>query len=246
MSKKSIDNRGGLWTVIIASFALAILDMLFMKGVFAIYFGDIGGALIAFALATAANISALLWGKDVGEGKKGRSFMWTWIAMGVIYALIRTYGTYLAIMESGASLDNIMLQILYAVILAFSYICTGALIKRESAKLWDKDVVEYLESKREFEEQNAALANNSAAIWNKVKTLEDFQENYNLLDRQYEENKENIRKVEHSVMGQIVMETIAKYNIDPLDAEAVMKNVLSERDHKNAKNHERKNVSSLR
>lgn len=244
MDKKNIDNRGSLWFTIIASFSLAILDMFFMKGVFEIYFGDVGGAFIAFALATAANISALLWGKEVGGGKKGRSFMWTWIVMGVIYALIRAYGTYLAIEKSGADLDNIMLQVLYAVILAFSYIGTGTLIKWASAKLWNKDVVEFLQSKSEFEEQNAALANNSAAIWAKVKALEDFQENYDLLDRQYEENKENIRKVEHSVMGQIVMETIAKYNIDPLDAEAVMKKVLAERDYENERTHERKNALS--
>lgn len=237
MTKKNINGRGGLWTAIIASFSLAILDMFFMKSVFEPNFGDIGGSLIAFALATSANLSALFWGKEAGQGKKGYSFMWGWIVMGFVYILIRAYGTYLEIEKNGTGLNNIMLQVTYAIVLTFSYVGSGTLIKWAATKLWDKDVVNYLTSKKEFEEQNEALANNKAAIWDMVKTFENYDENFKLLDKQYNKCKENIRKVEHSVMSQIVMKTIDEYPIDPLDAEKVMENVLLKRDQENEKIH---------
>lgn len=237
MAKKNVRGRGGLWTAIIASFSLAILDMFFMKGVFEPNFGDIGGALMAFALATTANISALFWGKEVGQGKSGKSFKWGWIIMGFVYILIRAYGTYLEIQQKGTGLDNIVLQITYAVILTFSYIGSGTIIKWAAAQLWDKDITNYLASKKEFEEQNEDLANNKAAIWDMVKTFENYDENFKLLDRQYNKCKENIRKVEHSVMSQIVMKTIAEYPIDPIDAEKVMTNVLEKRDQENERAH---------
>lgn len=235
--KKTIHGRGGLWAIIISSFAFAIIDMLFMRGIFTPIFGVIGASLIAFALATVANISALLWGMEAGKGRSGRSFFWSWVVMGLVYAGIRGYAIYQAISTDGATIENIMMQTLEVVILTISFVGTGTLIKWAAAELWDKDIQNYLNSKKDFEEQNSDLANNKAAIWEMVKTLENYDENYRLLDKQYLKHREGIRKVEHSVMNQIVMKTIVNYPIDPLDAEQVMNNVLEKRDKINEKAH---------
>ena len=246
MTKKNINGRGGFWFAIIASFSLAIMDMIFLRDVFTGFTGNnvTLASVIAFALATTANISALLWGKEVAQGKKGRSFFWGWVVMGVFYAIIRGYAIFNScdvLIKSGKEVSPafVMEQAIPVILLTISYIGSGTLIKWAAVQLWDKDVMNYLNSKREFEEQNKELANNKAAIWDMVRTFENYDENFKLLDTQYEKHKESIRKVEHSVMSQIVMKTVTDYPIDPIDAEKVMENVLAKRDQENEKLHDK-------
>lgn len=238
-TRKNTYGRGGLWVAVVAGFALAILDMFFLKGVFEPFFGDIGGAFIAFALAIGADFSALFWGKEVGAGKKGRSFFWGWVVMGFVYFIIRAYGTSMEIANNGATVQNIMLQVTYFIVLTISYIGSGTLIKWAAEQLWDKDITNYLHSKKEFEELNSDLANNRAAILSLVRLFENYGDNFKELEDQYEKRRKIIREFERSTMNQIVEKTIVQYGVDPIDARKVMERVLAERDQKNEREHQK-------
>ena len=242
MEKKNISNRKFLWGAVVVSFSLAILDMMYLRDVFQNYadFGVVEASIIAFALATVANVSALLWGRQKGLRKSGRSFMWSWIVLGIVYFLIRFIAIYNEIIKPGDfEFSAIIGQLLPVIILTISYVGTGTTLEWAGRQLWDVNVVNFLRSQKAFHADHAKIANNHAALWEMIENLQKYRENYTSLDKQYEKHKDNIRKNEKSTMARIVSKVIANNpSIDPVDANRVMEDVLAERDHENEKLHQ--------
>ena len=240
--KNSINNRKFLWGAVVVSFSLAILDMMYLRNVFYDYasFDLVEASVIAMALATIANISALLWGRQKGLRKSGKSFMWIWIVLGIVYFLIRCVSIYHEVylpkkFDFGAIID----QLLPIIILTISYVGTGTTLEWAGKQLWDIDIVNYLKAKKIFHEENAKIANNSAVLWEMIENLRKYNDNYISLDKQYNKHKDNIRKIEKSTMARIVGKVIASNpSISPDDANGVMEAVLSERDVENEKAHQ--------
>ena len=242
MQKKNIANRAFLWGAVIISFSLAILDMMYLRDVFEKYadFNVVEASIIAFTLATVANISALLWGRQKGLRKSGKSFMWSWIVLGLVYFLIRFVAIYNEVLLPGNyDFKSIISQLLPVIILTISYVGTGTTIEWASKQLFDINITNYLNTRKAFHIEHARIANNHAALWEMIENLQKYNDNYVSLDKQYGKHKDNIRKNEKSTMARIVSKVIAaNSSIDPSDANQVMENVLAERDRENEKIHQ--------
>ena len=241
MKRKKMPNKFFLYSAIVASFLLAILDMMFLRDVFIDYlnFELVPASIISFALATAANTSALVWGKQKGSREGYRGFMYGWIFLGIAYAILRSIAFYQNVIEvNDWSFEAIIEQLVPAIILAISYIGTGTMIQWASAKIWDIDVVNFLETRKAFKAAHAKIVNNKAVIKEMAKRLEEYSKNYDYLDHQYNIHMGKILKSEQSTISLIVAKTIAEHpEISPSEAENVKNMVLKERDIRNENAH---------
>lgn len=243
MKQKKIYNRPFLWTVVVISFLLAIMDMFFLQNVFEKYFEFelFGASFSALALATAANISALLWGKQKGERESGKGFLGGWVFLGLAYFMLRTIPFVNEIVLPGKwEFSPIMKQLGPVLILAISYIGTGTAIEWAANQLWDLDVVKYLKTKKEFEAQEELIANNRSALLKMIKDLEEYDNNYTILDKQYDACAKKIFKYEQATLNMIAGKTKElNPSIDPEAVNTIMEAVLAKRANKNEKSHNR-------
>lgn len=241
MLHKKIYNRTFLAIAIVVSFLLAIMDMFFLKEVFEryFYFPDWGGALSALALATAANISALLWGKQKGERESGKGFLWGWILLGIAYFVLRLIPFYNEVIAKNTwELKPIIEHLGRAIILAISYIGTGTMIEWAASQLWDIDIVNYLKTKNEFESQNAIIANNRSAVLKMVEDLENFDNNYKILDKQYDKCVDKIFKYDEATINMTAGKTKRlNLDIDPEEVDKIVNRVLENRRKNIEKSH---------
>ena len=243
MAKKNLHNRTFLWGVLVVSFLLAVLDMAFLRDVLNdnVFDGhsEIIASFIALVLATAANVSALLWGKEKGERKSGRAFMIGWIFLGLAYMVIRSISfVNNVVLDDEWDFNTVIAEIVPVIILSISYIGTGTMLQWAGKQLWDYDIVNYLKNKKAFKEEHTRIANNYSSITEMIKNLEEYDANYECLESQYKKHLEKIRKNEESTMSLIVAKTIAQYSeITPEYANQVMSEVLAERDQKNERAH---------
>ncbi len=241
MIRKKIYNRTFLSMIIIVSFLLAIMDMFFLKEVFEKYFQfpDWGGALSALALATAANISALLWGKQKGERESGKGFLWGWIFLGIAYFILRLIPFYNEVALKDAWEFKLIIEHLgRAIVLAISYIGTGVMIKWAASQLWDINIVNYLKTKKEFESQNDIIANNHSALLKMIEDLENFDSNYKVLDKQYKNCANKIFKYEEATVNMTAGKTKRlNLDIDPKEVDKIVDAVLEKRKKKIEKSH---------
>ena len=225
-------------------YAVAVLDMLFLKDVIRQMNPHLSGAVagvFAFAIALLADYMAYDWGKKEGKRESVGTSRFMWIFLGIVYALLRIASVYFEVIKPhDYSFGTITYQIFAICFLTASYLTTGFVLRHQSAKYWDPKITKYLDYKEEFEEENKNNAHNEAVLDKMVETLESYNENYESLDKQYNEIKDTIRKEEKSIMAQIVGKVIKEHqNVNPDHANLVMEKVLRERDAENAKSHQR-------
>ncbi len=243
MSKKRLPSLIFLWMMVGVSFSLAIFDMFFLRDVFNknLGFDIVGASIMSVSLAFAADVAALIWGRQKGLRDSWKSFKWGWIALGVAYMAIRSVSFVEdVIIDGDYSYESIMGQVIPVIVLTISYIGTGTMLQWAGSKIWDLDAVNFREAKKVFKESHAKVIKNHAAILEMAKRLDEFDKNYDSLNHQYNIHMDKIRKNEHSVMSLIVAKTIADNPeiIDsPSEADNVMKKVLEERDRKNERAH---------
>ena len=253
MSKKKTEAPAILWVLVIGSFALAFMDMMFLGQALTELTKDTSFALntgvanvAAFALATVANLTALMWGSTNGRtlakktvNKDSRSWFISWVILGLVYAGIRVASMMVAMNSGeGDSTQNILGQILIMVILAVSYIGSGTAIQWASRQIFDADVKEYQEAKRKFTEAHRKISHRKAALKEVINVLDDYDQNFEALDKQYDKIKMAIVKSEKAVMAEVVGKTVTQNpTIDPVKAGEVMEEVLEEREVENEKLH---------
>lgn len=222
---------------IIASFSLAILDMMLLYRILPNIFTAIEeyqAMLIAFLLATVANFTALTWGWNNGRrlekravNKRSLGEIFFWIAIGAAYAAIRVMDL-LNKMEANPEYD-VMGDIVQMVILAISYIGTGVLIQSSAREIWDADCVAFRKAKKKFDILHNDIADASADLHESIGILKKYDSNYATLDKQKAEIETAIHKSEEAVMSDIVAVTLKKYPmISPAAANQVKEQVLEE------------------
>ena len=253
MSKKKTETPIVLWVLVVGSFLLAFMDMLFLGQALAELTRNTNFALntgaaniAAFALATVANLTALMWGVTNGRtlakktiNKESRSWFISWVILGLVYAGIRVASMALAMNSGeGDAVQNILGQIVIMAILAVSYIGSGTAIQWAARQIFDADVKEYQEAKKKFTEAHKKISHRKAALQEVINVLDDYDQNLVSLDRQYDKIKMAIMKSEKAVMAEIVGKTVTQNpEIDPVKAGEVMEEVLAERKKENEKLH---------
>lgn len=220
---------------IIASFLLGLLDMTLLYRAMHSLTGMANGMsmLVSFMVATAANFIALTWGWGNGRrmeekslNKKSIGEFFAWLAIGIMYAVIRVLNIVMHFNDEGFSWIGEVVQI---AILAISYASTGILISSSAREIWDAESVSYRKAKRKFDAAHEELARNSAILNGSIGIMERYDLNYKSLDNQREKVSRAITKAEKATMADIVGKMVTKNPvISPAAANEVMTQVIKD------------------
>ena len=238
---------------IVASFLLAVLDMLFLYGALGRLTAGILGSsdqagifmITAFVLATVANFTALMWGYENGKrmtrgalNKHSIGFFIGWCAIGLGYFAIRAIdlkNTIASTLGSGLGIEeaNIPGHIIVMGILAVSYIGTGTLIQSSAREIFDARLSALRKAKKKFERANEDLADSYADLKESIGILKNYDINYRTLDVQYRKCYMSMIRTENATMSVIVSNMLAKHNdMNPKLANDILKEVIDARDDK--------------
>lgn len=225
-NRKSIHFPTSAVLIIIACFALGVADMVMlekaMRNVFNMDAG-IGSYALAFIIATVANFTALMWGKENGEKLQKRSInkysllpFALWAVIGVAYALIRV----MFIVQVQASPEEyeetfsaamLISECVQAAVLAILYIGTGTTIAQNAAVIFDYDCERYRNAKKNYETLRARIGNEQRILMNQIRTLETFENNSAQgLRGQYEGMKDKIKQEQIALVSYIAAKTAEK------------------------------------
>lgn len=238
--KKDLSSPVGKWIIIAACFILGVLDMIMLRDAVRtlLHMSNFFASVTAFALATVANFTALMWGRESGQHSQEKSLnkysivnFLIWTAIGIFYMVIRVTNI---ITNSGSI--NVVGEVIQMLLLVILYISTGLTISAEARVIFDGDVAEYRKIKKEFEFSTEDLADEAARIQEQLGILEKYDRNYVSLDLQKNKISASIYKAEESTMADIVGKTVAANpEITPSEAHKVMEEVLDKRDTINEK-----------
>lgn len=215
------------------SFALAVFDMqMLQSGLNVVLNGGSDevdntalSSLLAFAIATTANIFALTWGIKNGTNKAQKKInkksaigLVGWLCFGVFYGVIKA----IDIMQGGDDI-NWSIQIGGIVMLAVSYIFSGIAIEDSASEIWDADANSCRTAEADFNLKHRQIAKEDSGLNKMLNTLENYNDNYDILDKQYEQQLDAIRHAEDSIINEILGKTLLNNpEIDPESAEAVV------------------------
>lgn len=229
---------------IVFSFALAILDMIFLYRALAHILGDKESEHsvlymgVAFLLATAANFIAFTWGQKNGENmaekainKHSIGFFAAWVAIGLGYTAIRIIDLIMSI-KSGDGSDTYG-NLITMGLLIVSYVGTGTLIQASAREICDAELSALRKAKKKFERANEDLADGYADIKESIGVLKSYDINYKTLDVQYRKCLTSMIRTENATMSVIVGRMLAKHGeVNPKLANDILKEVIEERNGK--------------
>ena len=219
---------------IVVSFLLAFLDMALLSKSWqkATNHPVSTSTFIAFALATAANASALTWGYNNGRRMERKTFnkrsiaeAASWIILGLVYLVVRLIEVH-KLLEEGNG-DFLIGKIAEMAVLAVSYIGTGILITTSAREIFDADCVAYRLAKKEFEQAHDEIAENDAIIRQAIGVLEQYNLNYEALDSQKEKISSAIKKAERGTMESVAGIQVVKHNINPVYVNEIIDEVIN-------------------
>lgn len=248
---KSIKPITGPVAIIMACFALGIADMIFLREAMYSLLGlpVSMASVMALILATVANFTALLWGKENGTNNEKHSInshsaasFALWLAIGICYMAIRLMNMLQGIESEGAGTWFLTYvgEIVQMVILAILYIGTGITISSEARTIWDANEAEYRHRKNKFLKQHRILSDDAADLQENIGKLKGYDRNYEALKLQYNKIKQSIRKAEAASMADIVGKTLKNHTeITPSEAHEVMNTILRRRDEEKTTNMDR-------
>lgn len=213
-----------------ASFALAFLDMTMLKNSISTVIAGTtpkNAAILAFAIATMANLFALDWGRENGRNeskkkinKESRIGFAGWLLFGSIYVLLKSIDLCDADISN---LSELLGKIGEFILLASSYIFSGLSIEAGASEVWNVDASSCRKSESEFTEKVKLIANEDPKIDKMLSSLENYNQNYDTLDAQYQKQLDAIRHAEDSVINEILGKTLqANPEITPSDAQEVV------------------------
>ena len=216
-------------------FALAFFDMtVLQKGVRLITGTNAAfSSLIAFSIATIANSFALDWGITNGKTQAKRAInkasslgFIAWLAFGVGYIIIEAITTADAINKAGAESINWANQIGQYLILLLSYVFSGCLIQKSSREMFDADAFACRDAENEYKRVHKKLARQESKIKGLLNDLESYENNYDSLKEQRDNQSAAIRHTEESVMNEIVGKTLqANPEISPSKARNILDDI---------------------
>ncbi|MBO7720519.1 hypothetical protein J6S35_02705 [Candidatus Saccharibacteria bacterium] len=247
IKKKRVEFPIGSLILTIASFLLAIFDMIMLQGPVnhLTHLGNGMSMIFSFVLATVANFTALLWGKENGENlsehsinKHSRGFFITWVIIGLVYAMIRL----LDLFFTPGAMDNLLGNIIQIIPLTVSYVGTGTLISASAKRMFDSETAEARRAKKEFDYYHEKLSVEVAEIERAINMLQNYDRHYDSLKLQRNKTYLSISKTERSAMSDIVGRVISSNDIEPSLAYSVMEDVLKKREEND--NEIQKNIPS--
>lgn len=235
-NSKIIKNITMPTIIIIVCFVLGFLDMMFLRESIATLAGQgpEESGIIALAIATVANFSALLWGQGKGEGGedkkigriKARSSFWTWVGIGFIYLAFRISALSVSIVD-GAEIINIIGEIVNMILLAILYISTGTTISAKAREIFDAGARACRLAKKKFTEADKKLLKKIHKLNVTMGALESYQNNYDYLNIQVAEQSKTIAKFENATMADAESQMLHQHvDIDAVDLHKVKEQVL--------------------
>lgn len=214
------------YVLMIASFALALLDMTMLRdSVGAILRTDIDtSSILAMAIATIANLFALDWGRENGRNKSAKKLnknsitgFLGWVLFGLVYVILKITAAF----KSG-SVDWVT-ECAEFVILAASYIFSGLSIENSAREIWDADSSACRAAEESYNSQRKNIAVEDSKINKMLSSLENYNQNYDTLDRQYKKQQDAIRHAEDAVINTILGKTLQDNpSVLPDDAKKVI------------------------
>lgn len=172
--------------------------------------------ILAFMTAFVANVFAFDWGMRNGRNSAKRIFnknsiisFLCWVAMGVWYGVIMS--------KSGQA------DVESCILLAISYIVSGILLQIAARDIQNVDAAACRAAESEYSELNKKLSKDNAEIDYMLTSLDNYGQNYDLLNEKYEQQLGAIRKAEDSVVNEILGKTLQQNpEITPSEARKVV------------------------
>lgn len=207
------------------SFGLAFYDMTVLQQGLRILTNSNAtmSSMLALGIATIANLFALSWGMANGRTKAKRVINKSsligfvgWLVFGIVYVVIEVVNT-------EKHNVNIMNQIGQYIILAASYILSGISIQKAARDIWDADSSACRASEAEYKKLVKKIASRETRINYMLTALENYNQNYDILNEQYAKNIEAIDHAESSVINEILGKTLLENpEITPSEAKNVV------------------------
>ena len=226
--------------MIIASFALGLLDMMFLYRAIHNLTGLGNGASMfaAFAIAEVANFTAFMMGAQNGENmskhainKKSAGLFAAWVILGIGYVAIRVLNFIKLTSTPDFDINGELLQFF---ILGISYIGTGTTIWSSSRRIFDKKAHDYRKAKKNFELARENLNNAFATLQSSYGNIINYNVNYKNLDTLKKNIEENIELSEKATMNDLggkVLKTHQR-DVNPVLVRQVIDKVLKKRKEK--------------
>lgn len=223
--------------MIIVSFMLGLLDMMFLYRAIHNLTGLGNGASMfaAFAIAEVANFTAFMMGQQNGENmskhainKKSAGLFAAWVILGIGYATIRILNFISIINTPDFNLNGELLQFF---ILGISYIGTGTTIWSSSRHIFDKRAHDYRKAKKDFELARENLNNAFAELQSNYGSIINYNVNYKNLDTLKKNIEDNIKLSEKATMSDLGGKVLKAHQseVNPVLIRQVIDKVLDER-----------------
>ena len=229
--------------MIIASFALGLLDMMFLYRAIHNLTGLGNGASMfaAFAIAEVANFTAFMMGAQNGENssrhainRKTSGLFAAWVILGIGYATIRVLNFINLINTPEFNLNGELLQFF---ILGISYIGTGTTIWSSARVIFDKKANNYRKTQKKFELARENLNHAFAELQSDYGNLINYSINYKNLDTLKKNIEDNIELSERATMSDLGGKVLKAHpSANPVLIRQVIEKVLARRkDNNNVK-----------
>lgn len=224
------------------SFLLAFLDMTMLRDSIKLILTSIGSgmsSLIAFMIATMANLLAFEWGKSKAESEPKKPInksalvgKWGWIFFGIIYIILKiSEGLNQGLFETDIDINNLTQFVGSFCILAGSFITSGLIIASGAEDIFNREAQACRSSESEFNETRHELASEDAKINKKLSILENYESNFTSTRTQYLRHKKAITGAERAVCNEILGKTLQECeDIDPADAQKIVEDILKKRE----------------
>ena len=225
--------------MIIVSFALGLLDMMFLYRAVHNLTGLGNGASMfaAFAIAEVANFTAFMMGVQNGENSSKRAInkntgglFAAWVVLGIGYATIRVLNFIKLTSSPDFSLEGELLQFF---ILGISYIGTGTTIWSSARRIFDRKANNYRKAKKEFEFAKQNLDNAFATLQSNYSAIINYDINYKNLDTMKNNIEKNIELSERATMNDLGGKVLkSNPGANPALVKQVIDDILEERKEK--------------
>lgn len=170
---------------------------------------DFGAPLIAFILATFANMCAFEWGRINGKTKATRAInkksalgLVGWLAFAIVYGVIEYTST-----VNQKNIDWTAQISQYAILVA-SYAMSGLMIEKSARDMNDVDASACRAAEGEYKTAMKRLARMDSRINYMLSALENYNQNYDSLKEQYNKQLDAINHAEDSTINEILGKTL--------------------------------------
>lgn len=225
--------------IIAVCLGLSFVDMLLLSSAIEALLDtdQTSASVLALILALVGSGLAFLWGYSQGLSvtrKKWTFFEpWFWLAIGLIFVVIRVIVIIMDIQQFPEdAMSTISSESLMAVLLSVLYLGTGLTLQHEARKLFDPDnYIEWRKLKRGKQIHNR-VAKKYAEAQSMIISLDDFQKYFYSVKKQYVIQRNALYDAERATLSSAVKQLLEDNpRLDPQVVEDILQTVLQDRSH---------------